>query len=76
MTNKQMEKLVEILYTMETAIHARVAFDIADVIEANNLNNPDNIVFDREVARSVLIQEKSKLHRMLKDLKVELMEGH
>lgn len=46
-----------ILYIIEQRDHhrsARTAYDIADVIDANNLRNPDPLIFDKRVTKGVM----------------------
>lgn len=51
---------------LELRIHARIAMDIYDIIKANNLKNPDPIIFS-EVAKQVYLESGDKLSKMLSD---------
>lgn len=54
---------------------ARRAYDISDVIEENNLDNPDPVVFNKEVSRKVLQEEGSRYHTALQAYRRKCMEG-
>jgi len=56
--------LFKINEALQDRTDARRSFDIADVIEANDLKNPDPIVFDREVARRVMMDNSLKLNHL------------
>ncbi|MBW2673348.1 MAG: hypothetical protein JRD89_08055 [Deltaproteobacteria bacterium] len=65
--------LLDITEKLEHYRSARTAFDIADVIEANNLTNPDPIVFDREVAKRVMGEASDEYHKAIEEFEKECL---
>jgi len=59
-------KIVEIVKGLEAYRSARHAYDIADVIEENNLKNPDPFVFDKKVAKRVMGEESKALYEAIR----------
>ncbi len=56
------------LFMVEKAhnhLAAKVAYDIAEVIDENNLHNPDPIVFDKRVSRNVMLDDSAEYHLAL-----------
>jgi len=61
--------LLDIIEKLEDYRSARTAFDIADVIEANNLTNPDPIVFDRVVTKRVMGEASNEYNKAIEEFK-------
>jgi len=66
--------LLDIIEKLEHYRSARAAFDVADVIEANNLKNPDPIIFDREVAKRATHRYSSEYIKAIEKFKNECLE--